>query len=356
MMLAATPETDLETAAALVGTSIDQQSTSKDGVQHDVLLIGASFFGYLGKLISALQDRGYSPVWFEDRPGVDTTSKLLIRLAPRLMDTKISTHVASIIEKVKRHPIREILVIKGESISAEHIQTLRKLFPQARLTLYLWDSYGNMPPNTRSKVDHFDVAYSFDQRDVDNDPRLQYRPLFYLPEFADLPDVATDIDLLFLGTVHSDRFEVTERLAKSLPPEIRFERVCYFPSKKLFYIKRTFRPSYWRTGIDRFTFTSIARDAVLRLLARSRVVLDIERAVQTGYTMRSIEAFGASKKLATTNAAIVKADFYHPNNQIVLDRATPRISPEFFQTDYHPVSDAAVKRYSLNTFLDDLGY
>ena len=189
-----------------------------------------------------------------------------------------------------------------------------------------------------------------------SDDRLRYRPLFYLPEFSSLDPVEADIDLLFLGTVHSDRFEVTERLARSLPPEIRFERVCYFPSKKLFYVKRVFRPGYWRSQVEDFVFVPIPRAKVLNYLARARAVLDIERAVQTGYTMRTIEAFGASKKLATTNAAIAQADFHHPDNQIVLDRARPRISPEFLQTDYRPVSDIAVQRYSLASFLDDLGF
>lgn len=323
---------------------------------HDMLLIGASFFGYLGKLIAALEARGRRPIWFEDRPGIDTMTKLMLRLAPRLMDGRVSAHVGDIVEKVRHQPIRDILVIKGEGISEDHLRTLRKLFPDAKFTLYLWDSYGNMPSNTPAKVAHFDVAYSFDRRDVDGDPCLQYRPLFYLPEFACLPVVETDIDLLFLGTVHSDRFEVTERLARSLPPEIRFERVCYFPSKKLFYVKRTFRPTYWRAGIDQFTFTPISRQAVLDLLARSRAVLDIERAVQTGFTMRTIEAVGGSKKLATTNPAIAEADFYHPENQVVLDRSRPRLPDDFLRTSYRPIEADTYRRYSLGSFLDDLGY
>ena len=323
---------------------------------HDMLLIGASFFGYLGKLIAALQARGRRPVWFEDRPGIDTVSKMTLRLAPRLLDGRVSAHVDEIVAKVRAHPIRDVLVIKGEAISEAHLRTLRALFPKARFTLYLWDSYGNMPANTPAKVAHFDQAFSFDPRDVERDPRLQYRPLFFLPEFAALPPAERDIDLLFLGTVHSDRFEVTERLARSLPSHIRFERVCYFPSKKLFYVKRLFRPAYWRAGTEQFTFTPIARDAVLQLLARSRAVLDIERAVQTGFTMRSIEAVGASKKLATTNGTVVTADFYDPANQVVLDRERPRLPPEFLQTDYRPIPASVLQRYSLDTFLTDIGY
>ena len=332
------------------------RSEESSETEYDMLLIGASFFGYLGKLIYALQERGRRPIWFEDRPGVDTTTKLLLRVAPRLIDTRVSAHIADIVTKSRDQPIRDILIIKGEAISRDHIRTLRQLFPQARFTLYLWDSYGNMPADTPAKVDLFDSVLSFDPRDVDRDRRLRYRPLFYLPEFAALPKVAADTDLLFLGTVHSDRFEVTERLARSLPKTIKFERVCYFPSKKLFYIKRVLRPGYWGAGLDSFTFTPIGRDAVLALLARSRVVLDIERAVQTGYTMRSIEAFGASKKLATTNPAIVQADFYRPTNQIVIDRAKPRLPPSFLETDYQPGDDDVFQRYSLASFLDDLGY
>ena len=72
---------------------------------HDMLLIGASFFGYLGKLIAALGARGRRPIWFEDRPGTDTVSKMLLRLAPKLLDGKVSAHVAEIVEKIRSHPI-----------------------------------------------------------------------------------------------------------------------------------------------------------------------------------------------------------------------------------------------------------
>jgi hypothetical protein len=118
-------------------------------VSADLLMIGGGFFGYAKEITEALERRGRVVTWFEDRPGLDTFTKTAIRLAPALVAAKAERYVDSIIKAVGEHPIRDVLVIKGEALSPASIRRLRAALPNARFTLYFWDSYRNMSKDSR---------------------------------------------------------------------------------------------------------------------------------------------------------------------------------------------------------------
>ena len=320
----------------------------------DFLLIGGGFFGYATEIRRKLEERGRKVAVFEDRPALDTLTKATIRLAPSLVASRAKAHVESIISQMRGHAIRDVLIIKGESLSPALFRMLRVAFPEARITLYFWDSYQNMPRDSNGKVDVVDRAFTFDPIDAESDHRLTYRPLFFLDEYADLPKTCSDIDLLFFGTAHSDRYEVLNRLTRGLSPDIRMERVLYLPSKWVYAAKRLFRPGYWRARREEFIFTPLAKADVQSLISRARVVIDIERVIQCGFTMRTIEMLGAGKKLVTTNGRVTEADFYDPRNIAVIDRRTPQITPEFLQYDYVQPEPSLLRRYSLSGWLDEV--
>lgn len=320
----------------------------------DTLLISANFFGYAGAIQRELEARGRSVLWFEDRPGIDTLTKLLVRVRPELLAARTERYLEQIIAAARAQPIRDVLVIKGEAFTPSMLNKLRRACPKARFTLYFWDSYRNMPRDTHAKVACFDRALSFDPEDSATDPRLRYRPLFFLDQFRRLPARPSDIDLLFLGTVHTDRFRVLRRLARTLPAGTRFELVLFYPSRPLFHVRRLADPRLWGAQARDFSFTPIPAADVLSLIARARVAVDIERPVQAGFTMRTIEMLGASKKLLTTNARVLQADFYRASNVAVLDRRAPRVDESFLAAPYQPLPPALLERYSLAGWLDDV--
>src|SRR5690606_11109077 len=105
-----------------------------------------------------------------------------------------------IADRNKDREIKEVFVIKGEALSVSSIKYFRDAFPDANFRLYFWDGYKNMPPSSRAKVDYFDSVKSFDLEDVKSDPRLAYRPLFYLPDYSNYnADTLADIDLAVVG-------------------------------------------------------------------------------------------------------------------------------------------------------------
>jgi hypothetical protein len=320
----------------------------------DTLLIAASFFGYAGEIKATLERRGRKVIWVEDRPATDTKTKLLLRLHPALIAHQAKVYFDRIIEQVRNQPITEVLIIKGEAVSVEALARLRRACPHARFTLYFWDSYRNMPPGSSDKVYYFDQAFSFDPEDVERDKRLSLRPLFYLDRFKQLPALKQDIDVLFLGTVHTDRYQVLKLLGRSLPSDMRFEMVLYYPSQKLFGVRRLVDPRMWGAKREEFIFEPISGEQVTNLLARTRIAVDIERSVQSGFTIRTIEMLGASKKLITTNPRVKAADFYNPNNMAVIDRERPRLDELFLRRPYEPLPDAVLARYSLSGWVDEV--
>lgn len=322
----------------------------------NILFISSSFFGYAAEIVRALEAHGRQVLWVEDRPATDTATKITARLAPQLLQAKSERYFDSVIEQAREHPIRDVFIIKGESLSPAAIRRMRAAFPQARFTLYFWDSYRNMPASSPEKVACVDRAFSFDPVDVKVDPRLEYRPLFFLDEYAGLPAAAKgDLDLLFIGTVHTDRYAVIRRIAKALPAGARFETRLYFPSRWIYRARRLFDPAFWQAQRAEFIFKPLGKAQVMALIARARAVVDIERPVQAGYTMRTLEMLGAGRKLITTNPRVTEADFYDPQNIVVINRNQPVIPADFLASPYRPVPAELLARYSLTGWLKELG-
>ena len=323
-------------------------------MQADTLLISASFFGYAKEVKACLERRGRKVLWFEDRPSIDTMTKTMIRLAPSLVAERSEAYFDSIIAQLPCQNIRDVFVIKGEALSVAAISRLRRALPRAHFTIYFWDSYRNMPPETRHKVDHFDQAFTFDPLDAKSDRRLSYRPLFFLPDFAALPECEKDIDVLFLGTIHTDRYAVLRRIEKVLPKELNLAKIMYFPSRYIYHFRRIFDTSFRRSSPSDFEFRPLDRTEIISLIARARILIDIERPIQSGYTMRTIEALGAGKKLVTTNRLVAEADFYNPNNILIVDRRRPVLSEAFLSAAFEVPPANVSYRYSLEGFVDEI--
>lgn len=320
----------------------------------DTLLICAGFFGYAREIKRHLEMRGRAVALFEDRPVVSNLTKGVLRIAPSTLRTKADAYFDSIIAQARAWPIRDVLVIKGEALSPAAIRAMRAALPDARFTLYFWDAYLNMPPDSCKKVALFDRVLTFDPRDAARDKRMTYRPLFFVEDEVRPVVGVQDIDLLFFGTMHGDRHAVLKRIERALPKNLRFEKVLYLPAPWLYPVRALRDPTLlWGNARD-FIYTPKTKAEIAMLTARSRIVVDIERPVQRGYTIRAIEVLRAGRKLITTNPEMANADFYNPANIAVVDRKAPKFSEAFLHTPYEPPSADILRRYSLDNWLDDV--
>ncbi|MWV13134.1 hypothetical protein F3I62_13590 [Pseudomonas sp. R-28-1W-6] len=319
-----------------------------------VLFIAPMFFGYEKLIKVELEAKGAQVDYFNDRPDNSFWTKALIRLDRRLLARKTDAYYHSIIESTRGKTYDHILIVRGEAISLQMLRLLRQAQPKARLSLYLWDSM-HYNPNARKLLGEFNQVFSFDRSDVEQSSKMQFLPLFYGREFersAQWQGVPV-YDACFIGTIHTDRYKVLEKVIDSLQARgCKVFVFCYYPSKQLYRLRAFVDPGFRRFGRKYVNFTGMKLSEVVDRIAESRAVIDVNRPDQLGLTMRTIEAVGAQRKLITTNADVVNYDLYNPTGVLVLDRQSPLIDGDLLYREELPFDPALREKYSVSAWID----
>lgn len=323
-----------------------------------ILFIGPAFFGYEREIKDELERAGNSVQWYDERPTSAPLVKALIRFRPGLMSALSDAYFDRIIAASRGVDYDVVLVIKGEALSLERLLSLRAAQPRARFIFYVWDSLKNVK-NSAPKLAHFEKVLSFDRFDVVNNERVQHLPLFYIREYAALAadGAAPATDLLFLGSIHSDRYAVMQRVlaaARAAAPALRPYLHFYYQSRWVFALRKLFDRHFRRIPWNHVNWHSLDKQETLAHIARSAVLVDIHHPGQTGLTMRTIECVGARKKMITTNQDVVNYDFYRPENILVVDRAAPLVPAAFMSAPYVILPDEIYRRYSLKAWLNQI--
>lgn len=319
-----------------------------------VLFIAPMFFGYEQLIKAELEAKGAQVDYFNDRPDNGFWTKALIRVDRRLLARKTDAYYRSIIESTHSKTYDHVLIVRGEAISLQMLRLLRQIQPKARVSLYLWDSM-HYNPNARKLLDEFDQVFSFDRSDVGQNPKMQFLPLFYGREFERSAQWqgTPAYDACFIGTIHTDRYKVLEKVIESLQERGRKVFVfCYYPSKRLYCLRALADSGFRRFGRKYVNFTGMKLAEVVDRIAESRAVIDVNRPDQLGLTMRTIEAVGAQRKLITTNADVVNYDLYGPRGVLLVDRQNPVIDDDLLYRDELPFDPELREKYSVSAWID----
>lgn len=322
--------------------------TGLPGRKH-LLLFCSSFFSYPSLIKSAFERLGYDVTWVDDRASNATSYKTALRLFPRLTSRLSTAHFARQAEGIGRD-VEHIVVIRGEGLSAEATRHLRQRFPDARMSLYLWDSVRNSPNPVRA-ANLYDAVYTFDPVDAEQFG-WRHRPLFAVLGDTRAAPEAVEYDWSFVGTIHSDRYRVIKRMMRDRSR--RSFVFGYFPTKLLYYAYALRNPSLVTEPSGRFSTESLPPEAAKRVTSVSKAVLDVEHPRQAGLTLRTIETLLSGRKLITTNRRILDSELYHPSRVYVVDRNAPQIPASFFNSPGVPLSDALRYRYSIDGWANEV--
>lgn len=330
---------------------------SKALSNKNILLFSPQFFGYGLEVASKMREKGARVDYFDERPGNDFWTKAIIRVNKSLLTRKIENYYIEIIKKLVDHHYDFVVFLNPEAISRNNLELLKKSQPKAIFIMYMWDSLRNKK-YTIDILPFFDRKFSFDKGDCANEGYgLYFRPLFFLDSYRNVDNIPHKmaIDLFFVGTLHSDRYELLMALRKAgekLGKKIEF--YMFFQSKVLFYLHKALNRSFRKAKQNDFKFLPLPKDKLIEKLSSSKVILDIQHPSQKGLTMRTIEMIGARKKLLTTNQEIKHYDFYNPKNIYCLDRAKIELEPHFFETPYVDLEASLYHKYSIEGWLEDL--
>lgn len=322
-----------------------------------VLLLAPRFFNYENSILNEIRKLGGQADYYDERPGNDFFTKLCIRLGyKKILANKINQYYSHILEKVN-DVYDFVLIVNTESITKDILIKFREKLSKSKFIIYMWDSVKNKKGQIEF-VNLVDKFITFDQNDIEFDNKIKYHPLFYVPEYESISRSVAKYkyDLLFIGTVHSDRYSII----KKIKDQLLANRVmyCYFyhPSKIVFILKKIFDKNFRRIPMREVSFVPLRREQVISLIAQSRVILDVEHPSQSGLTMRTIESFGAKRKMITSNNNIKKYNFYNELNQKVFDRDTSEIVVDdfFFDSPFESRSESVYTSYSLRNWLAEI--
>ena len=319
-----------------------------------VLLVVPRFFGYERDIQDELQRRGAVVDWLPDRPFDTPAMTALTKLRPKWVLPAADRLYERLLGKFGATNYDLILVVNGQTLSGHTLRRLRGAYPSAQFVLYMWDSVANRA-HVRDNLPMFDRAYTFDPEDAAH-YQLRLRPLFYGHGFNATQSLVspTRYQISFVGTAHTDRFAVVDRLRAGLPEGISAYWYLYLQAPWVMHYYRLTKPHMRHARAEDFNFVPLRKEMLQSVFAESLSILDIEHPRQVGLTMRTFETLGAGKKLVTTNAGVRGYDFFSPENICVIDRTTPRIPKNFFDSPFTPLSDAIRKRYSVSGWLAEL--
>jgi hypothetical protein len=320
-----------------------------------ILFLCPLFFNYHKKLINALESQGAEVDYYDERPSNTFLSKALLRINRNFVTHQINKYYEEITRAIKNKQYDYIFICQAEATPKSFLKDVRAMNPEARMVLMLWDSVANKV-NTLEKLDLFDEVFSFDKKDCDQFG-LSFRPLFFDKEYEQIAEEETTLvyDLFFVGTVHSDRYQILKEVKQQFEKNhLNVFYFMYLPSKLMYYQRKLLTSEFSGSQISEFSFVGLPSEQLTAKLKQSKAVVDIQHPKQTGLTMRTIEMLGANKKMITTNAEIKNYDFYHPNNICVVDRDNVAVPAEFMVSPYVPVDEQVKERYSINYFVQDV--
>lgn len=320
-----------------------------------ILVQAPPFFGYDETIAEALRERGAIVDLIPDRPFESALMHGVIKVERRAV-LKYAAHLyRQMLENLGRSHYDHVLVVNGQTMSGSFLKELRRTYPRARFSFYIWDAFENRPYAIKM-LPLYDAAFSFDRRAA-AEHGVGFRPLFFSPDF-DLPtNPAADLDLSFVGSAHSDRPAIVHRIDQRLPLSVSRYWFLYLKARWVLLYNRAMNPHFRSLPASIFSYTPMPRSEVKSVFARTKTFLDIEHERQTGLTIRTFEAIGSRKKLITTNAAIKEFDFFRPENIRVIERHDPVIDQDFLHGPAKELPPALRHHYSVQGWVDDIvGY
>lgn len=322
--------------------------------KKNILLITPKFLGYENAIKNFLKSKGAYVSMYDERPSSNSFVKVLIRINPKILEFYSNFYFSKILNSERNNKFDYILIIKGEALSYRLIEKMKIAFPRSKLIFYSWDSLKNYK-YAANKIHLFDKAYSFDRADCKNFDGISYLPLFFSYESNVTIDALND--LVFIASLHSDRYEVLQKILKNITlhsKQINFDIFLYYSSILFFVLRKIFDKNFRMTPFRELNWIPLSQEESFNRINNAKIVIDINHPNQSGLTMRTIEAVALKKKIVTTNRNIMHEEFYNENNILIIDRNNPIIPKDFIEMPYEEISKEIILKYKIDSWVGEI--
>ena len=321
----------------------------------NVLFLCVQTFNLEKDIIQQLEKHGAHVTYFDERPSNSNLIKGLIRLKRNLLEKRIKQYYEHILQQIAGKKFDYLFVNRGEVVTEDFLKAFVTQQPNCQRIFYTWDSFGNHS-HALSILQYFDKRFTFDKNDA-NKYGIGFRPLYFIDAYREVKQTMQpqNIDLLFLGTAHSDRYVISNKIADWCKDNgLNSYNYYYMQGRLVFFYKKFFDKSFGHFDYKKLSFKSLTTKQIIELYKKSKVILDISHPGQSGLTMRTFESIGAGRKIITTNTNIKKYPFYHVDNFYILDRKNLKLTKDFFMKPYQPLDNKLYEKCSIDGWLEDI--
>lgn len=289
---------------------------------------------------------------YDERPSQKSLTKIIIRLFKKKIPQIFDRYIAKLIKENEETKFDYILICKGEAFTPLTINHLRKAYPGVTIILYLWDVMHLTKMN--DVISSCDRVYSFDPGDVRKNKGLIFRPTFFVKEYTAVHETKDHKnDVVFIGTLFGKRYKEIQNFKEKFEAAgYKFLSYLYVPGL-IVYIK-DFISKFPYISFKKIHLDPLSVAGTVDVLNVTKAILDINYSFQQSLSTRAHEAMAARRKYITTNPEIKTYDYYNPNNVLVIDRQNPVIPQGFLETDFEPISQEILYKYSIPGLVDDL--
>lgn len=322
-----------------------------DLLNKKVLMFAPKFFNYENIIKDEIERQGAEVHLYDERNNPSSLEKIFIRKLPFLMKKKVNNFYNNVAKQEESFNPDIVFFVSPETINVDSIKLLKNRFNSSRFILYMYDSIENK--NSRYIYKYFDKCLSFDSDDCKK-YGFQFRPLFFNNSYKKQLCENYSYDFGFIGTIHSDRAKILNKLAKQCEKQdIKFYYYLYVPGKLMLMIRKIFDKNV--RHLRKFIHTTpLNKERASEVLAATNYIIDINHPKQVGLTMRTIEMLGMERKIITTNAYIKDYDFYDSHNQIYVDRKNVKIDKEKFINSYNTVKSEVYNKYTIEYWINEI--
>jgi len=320
-----------------------------------VLFICPAFFGYEILIKNAILNNGYEVDYFDERTSNNSLMKAVFRFKKDLLDKIIQKYYTNILEQIKNKKYDYFFLIKGEVVTENFIVEFKKNNPTAKLVYYSYDSMNNNNQNSTQILKYFDRCFSFDFEDVKKYPFFKLKHLFFGPDYLSNTSLKTkerQYDISFVGTLHSNRFNVMKSIFEKFDDSFVF---LYSPAKWWFALNKLTNKEYRKIRWSDVSFSKLSQTEVATIFKSSKSVLDVQRFGQSGLTARTFEVLAAGAILITTNQYIKQAEFYNENDVIIIEDILKlgNIEDIKIKIENHVINTSKMDKYYVDNWVNE---
>lgn len=320
-----------------------------------ILFLSVQTFNLEKEIIKKLEEYGAIVTYYDERPNNHNLTKGLIRLNKKFLQSIINHYYNSIITNIEGEIFDFLFINRAEVVPEEFLIKFIKKQPQCIRIFYTWDSFKNHN-HAVSLLKYFHKSFTFDRIDAQK-YEILFRPLYFMDTYriSYSPQEEKKYDVIFLGTAHSDRYIISNKIANwCYQHNLNIFFYYYIPSKFVYFYKKFFDSTFKEFDFKKLKFQSLSINEIIDLYKNSFTILDINHPNQTGLTMRTFEAIGLKKKLITTNQDIIHYPFYNPNNIYIIDRNNINLDKSFFCSPYQDIDPDLYETCSIDGWVKDI--